>query len=257
MTDTNGVLLASYVNKSKDLEKQVNELQEKLREYENKFSTYTKEQAELLFKIQQVKQKLNNMHIKKSGKNSFQKYNYYELEDINKPICDALLEEGLASLFTFKDSKGYLQIVDKSTGAWIQWVTDMQTSPRWQKTLESSSKKGDVGEVMKAKQALQTYGRRTLYLQALEIAEPNTIEREGDVKDKSVLSDGEGVQNTFELPEDIDPILSDVFKVIKRDFKGKVPFNKKTVTNKLGSMKKSNKISEDTYNKCIEIVKAC
>ena len=254
MTDTQEVLLASYVNKNKDQEQRIKDLEDKLCEYEQKFSTYTKEQAGLLFKIQQVKQKLNSMHIKKSGRNSYQNYSYYELEDINKPICDALLEEGLASLFTFKNSKGYLQIIDKDTGAWIQWVTDMQTSPRWLKKLETSTKKGDVGEIMKAKQALQTYGRRTLYLQALEIAEPNMIEREGDVKQKNVVTGNDG---DIVLPEDMDEIICDVFKQIKHDFKGKVPFNKKTLTNKLNSMRKSNKLGEDTYNKCIEIVKAC
>lgn len=175
-------VIIKYNNELKEQNKELiieqARLTEKVGEYQNKFSCYTKEQACLLFKIQKVKQCLNNMNIKKSGKNNFQHYSYYELEDINKPIADALITEGLASLFTFKDGKAYLQIIDSTTGAWIQWSTEVQTSERWKKSLEDTSKKGDVGDIMKAKQALQTYARRTLYLQALEIAEPNTIEQE-------------------------------------------------------------------------------
>ena len=232
---------------NKELKEQLNKVAAQLDQWEHKFKQYSKEEAQLLFKIQKVKQKLNNMKISKSGKNNFQNYSYYELEDINKPITDCLIEEGLASCFSFKNDTGCLQIVECSTGAFIQWCTPILTSTRWQKTLEDTSKKGDVGDIMKAKQALQTYARRTLYLQALEISEPNIIERPQPNNDNS--------EDVFIVPEDIDITTKSIFQQIKKDFGNKVSFNHNTIHKKLDSMKKYGKIDENMYKQCLEIIK--
>lgn len=222
--------------------KQVQELQDKQMKY-------SKEESQVLFKVQQVKTELNELKLKKTGHNSYQKYNYYELEDINKPIAETLLKHGLSSLFTFKEDMAYLQIIDRDTGAWIQWQTPLKTSERWRKTLTNTTKKGDVGDYMKPIQALQTYARRALYLQALEIAEPNTIEQEGQ-NNKKGSNRSEGLQ----IPEGIDPSLKDIFDKIKQDFGDKVEYNQRTIKNKLSSMKRSGKIDTAIYNNCLEIV---
>ena len=249
MTDTNEVLLASYVNKNKDLEKKVTELQKTVEDYRNRFGTYTKEQSQLLLKIQRVKNVLLNSKISKTGYNNYTKYSYFELQDITPVIIPALLEEKLASKFYMNDERIYLQIIDTETGAWDQVSTKLKVYPR------NDSPKGDLTYLMKDEQAAQTYARRTLWLLMLDIVEP--VPEEVEKRKTGKTSKGNGVQSEIELPEDIDPILNDVFKVIKRDFKDKVPFNKKTVTNKLGSMKKSNKIGEDTYNKCLKLLEQC
>lgn len=153
-----------------ELSEQNKELNEKLREYKNKFSTYTKEQAGLMFKIQKVKQKIIKKDLKMTGRNTFNKYNYFELKDITPAIVDALLEEGLCSHFFTKDNNIYLQIIDKETGAWQQWHTPLRAPAQ-------NNKAGDVGQYMKINQALKTYGRRDLWLLSLEIIEPVTIEQ--------------------------------------------------------------------------------
>lgn len=213
------------------------ELAVKITALEDQVKMYDKDTSCLLFKIQKVKQDLNNQNIKKGGYNKFNNYSYYELEDLNKPITDALIRQGLSSLFTFKDNTAYLQIIDSETGAWIQWQTPMQKSERYMKQFSNFEKKGDVGDLMKDEQALQTYSRRALYLQALEISEPNTIEQEGK-KEQSI-----------ELPD------NHVFKKIQQDFKkGGVPVNKTTLTNKLKSMYESRRISEEEYKENMEWV---
>lgn len=235
------------------LKEENQELENKLADYANKFSVYTKEQTCLLFKIQQVKQKLNNMNICKSGYNKFNNYYYYELEDINKPITDTLLENGLASFFNFKNGWGYLQIIDKETGSWMQWSTPLNKSDRYmQQYSNKSGKKGDVGDLMKDEQALQTYARRALYLQALEIAEPNSIEQE--VSTNTGKKNGKVTTNELIVPEDIDDVTKSIFQQIKKDFGTKVQFNKTTLTNKLKSMKKYKKIDDEMYSKCLQIV---
>ena len=230
----------------KSLKVELSKVQLEVNDYKNKFSCYTKEQAMLLFKIEQVKQCLNDMQIKKSGHNNYQNYNYYELEDINKPITDALIEKGLASLFTFKDDKAYLQIIDSTTGAWIQWSTKIKVSTRWENNMKNTNKKGDVGELMKAEQALQTYARRTLYLQALEIVEPNVIEQEGDKKSKGATS------NEPVIPEDASDEVKQVFQQIKKDFGTRVEFNKLTIKNKLSSMRNRKVLDETLYTDCLK-----
>lgn len=240
-----------FEQKIEELQDQLETYKKQVEEYKLKFSTYTKEQSTLLMKIQLCKQELNNMNIKKTGKNNYQNYEYYELEDINKPICDTLLKQGLASIFNFKEDEGYLQIVDTETGAWMQWYTPVKTSERWEKNKQNSNKKGDVGESMKATQALQTYARRALYLQALEISEPNTIEQETN----TTIKQEKTIKQELQL-KGLDEITNSIFKTIRNDFKkNKVQYNTTTITNKLNSMCKNGKIDKDTHMKCIQIVK--
>ena len=128
----------------------------------------------------------------------------------------------------------------------------MKISERWQKNKDNSSKKGDVGEAMKATQALQTYARRALYLQALEIAEPNIIEQgPKQTGHKQTQTQTSQLQLTG-----LDEITNSIFKTIENDFKkNKVQYNTTTITNKLNSMCKNGKIDKDTHMKCIQIVK--
>lgn len=238
----------------KQLKTENNNLNEKLEEYTNKFSTYTKEQACLLFKIQEVKKIILDSNISKSGRNNFNDYDYYELEDINKPICDALVDKGLSSLFSFRNEYGYLQIIDKETGAWIQWSTPLKKSERYMAQFSTKSgKKGDVGDIMKDEQALQTYARRALYLQALEIAEPNSIEQEGNNKTSKKNTPKRNKDNdTFTIPEDTDIVTKGILEQIQKDFGNNVPYTKKTIQNKLKSMKEHNKIDEKMYTKAMQ-----
>lgn len=236
------------------VEKIIKQLEEKNEKLENaykqataeneeltrKLKVYDKDQSCLLLKIQRCKKVLNEAKLKKSGKNTYNKYNYYELEDINAPICDALLDEGLASLFQFDRDSAVLRIIDSSTGAYIEWITPLQCSPRYiKKYAGADDKKGDVGELMKDQQALQTYARRALYLQALEIAEPNTIER-----GKPTGNNKTNVE--INLPD------TTLFNQITADFiKARVDITAKTVTNKLKSMVNNGKISQDEYAEAI------
>ena len=43
-------------------------------------------------KLARIQKRLMGMEIPKSGRNKFQKYNYYELEDLLPPIFEACFE---------------------------------------------------------------------------------------------------------------------------------------------------------------------
>ena len=240
--------------KNKELQAQVDNISAELEKWEKQFRTYSKDEAQLLFKIQEVKQVLLNTEITRSGFNSFGKYNYFELKDITPVIVPALLDKGLASAFFCKDNCMYLQILDSKTGAWVQWNTKLRVIHR------EGLPKGDITVLMKDEQAVQTYARRTLWLQALDIVEhvPEDIEtstgKPKHKKDNQKINNNKSKEN-FQIPDNIDITSKSIFQQIKKDFGNNVPFNQNTIYNKLDSMKKYGKIDENMYKQCLEIIK--
>lgn len=231
---------------NKELRQQINEISEQLDKWSKQFRAYNKEEAQLLFRIQEVKQILLQKDISMSGYNTFGKYKYFELKDITPVIVPELLEKGLASTFFSNDNTMSLQIIDSKTGVFIQWNTKLRVISR------ESTPKGDMTIYMKDEQAVQTYARRTLWLQALDLVEHVPEEAQAGnnkVPEKKVTNHDEIV-----IPEDTDLTVKTVYAKIKKDFGTKVQFNKRTVKNKLGSMKKDGKINQDTYSKCLKIL---
>ena len=136
-----------------------------------------KEKASLLGRIHKCKIRLKEKKLKKTGYNSHNKYHYFELSDF-LPSLEVILDEaGLATYCYFEADKGYLVVFDTETGVSHTWST---------KCISSHVKENgfDVGVHMKSEQAIQTYARRTLYLQAFDIVEPNEIENDGEGEEK-------------------------------------------------------------------------
>lgn len=156
--------IISAVNEADRLREENKQLREKLQKTEK----ITKEEAKLLCMIQKCKIELKKQKLKKSGYNNHNKYHYFELDDF-LPCVEIILDKhGLASFFLFEGDKAHLTICN-SEGASHTWTTKCISS----KPRENGY---DVGVHMKSEQAVQTYARRTLWLQAMEITEPNEIE---------------------------------------------------------------------------------
>ena len=235
-------MITECKNRNTELVEENEILQARLKEYELKFNQYTKEQSQLLFKIQLVKNELYQQDLKMTGYNSYKDYYYFELKDFLPATVNLLVKHKLSSFFFVKEGIMYLQIIDTENGSWLQWHTPLKEVARTQYP------KGDIGVLMKDQQALQTYARRTLWLMVLELIEPNSIEKD------NAGSSQKKQANTLTIPDDTDPIIKDVFQQIQKDFGKKVEFNKTTIRNKLNSMKKASKIDADIYNKCMEIL---
>lgn len=134
----------------------------------------SKEEAKLLRQIQKCKIELKKQDLKKSGYNGHNKYHYFELDDFLACVEIILDKHGLASFFYFEGGVATLTICDEE-GNSHKWNTKcVPAKPR-----ENGY---DVGVHMKSEQAIQTYARRTLWLQAMEITEPNAIESDGKGK---------------------------------------------------------------------------
>ena len=61
-------------------------------------------------KLARIQRKLMGVEIPKSGRNKFQKYNYYELEDLLPPIFEACFEERLTLMFNFTEDAAVLHL---------------------------------------------------------------------------------------------------------------------------------------------------
>lgn len=121
----------------------------------------------LLKKTQTAKEQFLSSGIKPTGYNSYQKYHYFSLDDIVPEVVKICCELELATQFKFTKECGKLLVIDLETGCKQVFTTPLP-APTNNKATEQC----------KEIQAIQTYSRRALYLQWLEIVEVNSIELE-------------------------------------------------------------------------------
>ena len=121
----------------------------------------------LLQKTQTAKEQFLSSGIKPTGYNAYQKYNYFSLDDIVPEVVKICCKLGLATQFKFTRDCGKLIVIDLETGCKQVFTTPLP-APTNNKATEQC----------KEIQAIQTYSRRPLYLQWLEIVEVNSIELE-------------------------------------------------------------------------------
>jgi len=117
-------------------------------------------------KLQAVREEFSKMDLKKSGKNSFSNYTYFELGDFLPTAQIKFKSVGLCPVTTFPDdSHGRLVIYDaEKPEQYIVFEAPM-TIPNVKGMNEAQA----VG-------AAQTYARRYLYQIALELSEHDPVE---------------------------------------------------------------------------------
>lgn len=116
-------------------------------------------------KLQTVSVKLQEQQLKKSGKNKFAGFNYFELGDFLPTVNKLFLEEGLCGYVTFDDEFAILMIHDvEDEKSFIE-----VSSPMVNITMKGANEIQNLG-------AVQTYQRRYLYLSALGIVENDVVD---------------------------------------------------------------------------------
>lgn len=131
----------------------------------------SKDHLLLMNKIQDTKRELRTKGIKKSGHNKHGGYKYFELEDFIPHVEEVFEKHGLGSWYTPRNNSLVLVVYDKESGEYHQWRTPLRV-------IEGKENGFDSGIHMKNNQSAQTYARRTLWLLALDLLEPNIIEQE-------------------------------------------------------------------------------
>ena len=122
-------------------------------------------QLNLYQKLQKVRVELQNSKLKKSGKNTFSKYEYFELGDFLPKVNELSEKYNLSTIFQFTKEQADLIIID---------VDDTEKFEVFSTPVEITSLKG--GTAMQNIGATQTYARRYLYVMAFEIAESDLID---------------------------------------------------------------------------------
>jgi hypothetical protein len=115
-------------------------------------------------KLQKARVMLQDKQLKKSGKNKFAGFTYYELADILPSINVIFRDLKLCSNFSLDHDIASLKITD-----WEDGSTEIFTSPVEDLELKGCCKIQALGGV-------HTYLKRYLYLNALEIVEADMLD---------------------------------------------------------------------------------
>lgn len=116
-------------------------------------------------KLQKMRVELQGMQLKKSGKNTFAGYSYYELGDFLPAINKLMDDNAVCSVITYSDDYAMLELVNTEKPE--EKVTF--TSPMREAVLKGAHPIQNLG-------AVETYSRRYLYMTAFEIVEADALD---------------------------------------------------------------------------------
>lgn len=126
-------------------------------------------------KINELRQRFLDSNVQKTGVNSFSEYKYFELADI-VPVAIPLMHElHLVPLITFNDDYAQMKLVDtdslkrKADGLSIGIDFETFKSPMRELTVKGMN-------AIQALGAVETYQRRYLYMELLDIIEQDAID---------------------------------------------------------------------------------
>lgn len=115
-------------------------------------------------KLVSARLRLQGAGLKKSGRNSFAGYSYYELSDFLPAINQAAKELGFCCCLRFGKEEAALDFVDTESGERITFSSPMASAE-----LKGCHPVQNLG-------AAQTYIRRYLYIAAFEIVEADALD---------------------------------------------------------------------------------
>jgi hypothetical protein len=126
-------------------------------------------------KLMQARILLQNAPLKKSGKNSFANYSYFELGDFIPTINSIFNDVGLCGVVSYDSEIASLTITDTDDGTNI-----IITSPMAEANLKGCHPIQNLG-------AVETYTRRYLWVTAMEIVEHNALDSSAPIKEEKVI----------------------------------------------------------------------
>jgi hypothetical protein len=116
-------------------------------------------------KLSRARQKFHTLELKKSGKNTFAGYEYFELGDFLIPALQVFDEIGLGSTISFTADLATMTIRDLDNP---EDAIEL-TSPMGSAALKGCHEVQNIG-------AVETYQRRYLWVAALEIVEHDAVD---------------------------------------------------------------------------------
>lgn len=145
-------------------------------------------------KIQKGKKIFLEAGIKPTGRNSFQKYNYFEMKDIEPTLLRVCEELQISTRFVFSSTSANLIIRDEEDG--IE-VYDSLPLPEVKVVDDARKAMQEIGSI-------QTYAMRYLYIQAFEIVVTDTIDnnwsKQSNTRNKPYIKKNRKVQPDMDEP---------------------------------------------------------
>jgi hypothetical protein len=131
---------------------------------------------------------LQNMNLKKSGRNAHAKFSYYELSDFMPAVNDIFDQLDLISVFVMEPEKASLTISDADN------LDDkiVFSMPMKESKIPGCTEIQCLG-------GAQTYMRRYLYLAALEITESDLLDAQTEVSQDRLTVDIDKITTVNEL----------------------------------------------------------
>lgn len=116
-------------------------------------------------KLNECRLRFMQAKVKKSGKNTFAGYDYFELDDILKAVIGICNEVGAVTIVNFTSEAATLTFTDCDSGQSIVF-----TSPMASASLKGCHEVQNLG-------AVESYIKRYLYQNCFEIAEPDSLDK--------------------------------------------------------------------------------
>ena len=116
-------------------------------------------------KIQLIKKEFLESNVKKSGKNKFANFTYYELSDITPKIIELCDKYGVFSSFTYDKELATLELIN---------IDNVEERVKYTSPMEELELKGC--NKIQALGGTETYQRRYLYMSAFDIIENDMFE---------------------------------------------------------------------------------
>ena len=124
-----------------------------------------------------VMEKLNKVRVNvlgtvtKSGKNNFQKYDYFELKDFIPQALKECEKYGLTAVYSAGETYAKLAVFDSKTKDFVEFMTPFVMSTGSNNPIQNLG-------------ATHTYTRRYLWMMALELVEADQVDSQDQSKTK-------------------------------------------------------------------------
>lgn len=157
----------------------------------------------LMLKLQKMRVELGEKDIKKSGRNEYSKFNYFELSDFLPEINKLMLTHNVTSIYGIADGKATLTFHDLESEQVLVF-----SIPTAELSIKGAAAIQNIG-------GLTTYTRRYLYMIAFEIAENDEFDH--TIADNNDRDEPPKMQEQIQMdpiPQYIDKVKQDSLKML-------------------------------------------
>lgn len=167
-------------------------------------------------KLQECRVELQQKNLKKSGKNSYAGFEYFELKDFLPTVNSMFAEKKMFSNFSMDDVSARLKITDTEDKSEVVF-----TSPIAQLELKGCN-------AIQALGGTHTYLKRYLYINALEIVEADMVDAVSGKKEELKQEPSADEDMIFSVMANIDKLsaLTKYYGENKNKVTDKAKFNK-------------------------------